>query len=201
VSASFGETRRGVEAAKAAGPGVAWGIAIGIVAVAALIELWMGRVPWCKCGYVKLWHGIVQSAENSQHISDWYTPSHVIHGIGFYALLRLVARRLPPQARFLAAVLLEAGWEVLENTPLIINRYREATIALDYYGDSVLNSVSDMLAMMLGFWMAMRLPVWFTVAFVIVMEVGVGLAIRDNLTLNIIMLLWPIDSIREWQAG
>jgi hypothetical protein len=176
-------------------------LAIGIVAVAALIELWMGRVLWCRCGYVKLWHGVVQSSENSQHITDWYTPSHVIHGIGFYAVLWLFAARTSPQARFLAALLLEAAWEVLENTPLIIDRYREATIAFDYYGDSVLNSVSDMLAMMLGFWMAWRLPVWFTAAFVIVMEVGVALAIRDNLTLNIIMLIWPIDAIREWQAG
>ena len=176
-------------------------IVVGIVAAAALIELWLGRVPWCKCGYVKLWHGIVQSAENSQHITDWYTPSHVIHGIGFYALLWLGARRLSPQARFVIALLLEAAWEVLENTPLIINRYREATIALDYYGDSILNSVSDMLAMMLGFWMAMRLPLWFTIAFVIVMEVGVGLAIRDNLALNIIMLIWPLDAIRTWQAA
>jgi hypothetical protein len=176
-------------------------IVLSIVAAAALIELWLGRVPWCRCGYVKLWHGVVQSAENSQHITDWYTPSHVIHGIGFYAFLWFAARRLPTRARFVMALLLEAAWEVIENTPLIINRYRDATIALDYYGDSVLNSVSDMLAMMLGFWMAQRLPLWFTVAFVIAMEVGVGLAIRDNLTLNIIMLLWPIDAIRQWQAG
>jgi hypothetical protein len=179
-----------------------WAIAaIAIVAAAASIELAMGRVAICRCGYVKLWHGVVNSSENSQHITDWYTFSHVVHGIGFYALLWLVARRLPPGARFVLAVLLEASWEVLENTPLIINRYRAATISLDYYGDSVINSVSDIAAMMAGFAFARKAPLWVSIAVVVSLETMMAVVIRDNLTLNILMLIHPIEVIKRWQMG
>jgi uncharacterized protein DUF2585 len=182
----------------------AWTYAIAaviIVVCAAAIELAMGRVPWCKCGYIKLWHGVVASPENSQHITDWYTFTHIVHGIGFYFVLWVVARRLPAGLRFVLAVLIEAGWEVLENSPMVIERYRASTISFDYYGDSVINSMGDIGAMMLGFWIAKKLPVWAGAGIVIVTELVLAIMIRDNLTLNILMLVHPIDAIRRWQLG
>jgi hypothetical protein len=176
-------------------------LAIAAVVLAAAIEFGLGREPICTCGDVKLWHGVVQSAENSQHLSDWYTPSHVIHGIGFFALTWLFARRFSLGWRFAIAVALEAAWEVFENTPFVIDRYRAATISLDYYGDSILNSIADIAAMMAGFAFAASVRWWISLIAVIVMEIGVAMVIRDNLFLNILMLLHPFEAVRQWQAG
>lgn len=172
-----------------------------LIAATAVILLWMGRVPICTCGYIKLLHLETMSSENSQHIADWYTPSHVLHGFIFFFVLWLVARRLSLSWRLVIAIIIEAAWEIVENTDAIINRYREVTIALDYYGDSVLNSVFDILAMVLGFYAARVLPVWASVALIIVAEAVVIFFIRDGLALNVIMLLYPLDAIREWQAA
>ncbi|MCG5478218.1 DUF2585 domain-containing protein [Sinorhizobium alkalisoli] len=179
-----------------------WLIAcLGVIAVQMLVQHLMGRLWICECGYVKLWEGAVNSSGNSQHIADWYTPSHIIHGFLFYGLGHLLLRGKPLSARLLLATAIEAAWEIAENTPVVINRYRSATISLDYFGDSILNSTMDTLAMAAGFLLASRLPVAMTIALAIALELFTGWMIRDNLTLNVLMLVWPLDSVKVWQAG
>jgi hypothetical protein len=181
-----------------------WAIAVAllIIALAAGVLLWMGRIPMCKCGYIKLWHGNRADSQTSQHLTDWYTYSHILHGIIFYWLLTVVSRGyLSVGARLVIAALIEGAWEIFENTPFVINRYRSQTLSRDYFGDSVINSVADMLAMVVGFMLAAKLPAWITVFLVIAVELVLLWLIRDNLALNILMLLYPIEAIKQWQLA
>ncbi|MEO9461285.1 MAG: DUF2585 family protein [Marinomonas sp.] len=182
-------------------------IGAAITVVTVVILLAMGRPPICTCGTVELWYGDINSAGNSQHISDWYTPSHIIHGMIFYALAWALFSKWKLGGLSAAkwglplAVFLEAAWEVLENTPMVIERFRSVTANWGYSGDSVLNSFADIGWMSLGFYLALKLPVKVTVALAIIAEIVAAYVVRDNLTLNVIMLLFPIDAIADWQAA
>jgi hypothetical protein len=174
---------------------------IAVLAVQIITERLMGRIWICECGTVKLWEGGVNTSGNSQHLSDWYTPSHIIHGFLFYGFAWLVFRSRSVGFRLGIATLIEAAWEILENSPLIIERYRTATMALNYFGDSILNSAMDTVWMAAGFLAAWRLPVWLTVSLAIAFELLTAYVIRDNLTLNVIMLVWPVQAILDWQSA
>ena len=175
--------------------------------LAGAILLAMGRNPICECGTVKLWHGVVQSSENSQHLTDWYAPSHFTHGLIMYFFAWLLWRKWglfggkPMRWALPIAVAVEAAWEIMENTPMVIDRYRAVTVSWGYSGDSVVNSLGDIGWMIIGFLAASRIPAWTSVALAVFLELLTLWTIRDNLTLNVVMLFWPIEAIRQWQGG
>ena len=173
-----------------------------VLAVMASALGWMGRAWWCKCGELNLWAGDVQSSHCSQHLFDPYSFTHVLHGVMFYAILWLVAGpRLSVRVRVMIALCVEAAWEVFENTEYVIQRYRESTISLDYFGDSIVNSLGDVFACAIGCLVATSLPAWTTAAFFVTVEIALLFWIRDSLVLNILMLLFSNETIRTWQKG
>jgi hypothetical protein len=176
-------------------------IAVAVVALSAWLLVAMGRPLTYRHGPVRLWSSDVQSDQNSQQLADPYTLTHVTHGVVLFWLVGLVGRSLPAGTRAVRALALECAWEVLENTDLVIQRYRATTVSLGYYGDSVLNSIGDVSAAAIGCALAAWLPVWPLVAGIVILEATLAIWIRDNLTLNILMLLRPIDAIRRWQMG
>lgn len=179
-----------------------WAVVFVTLLVAQAITLYLiGRLPICECGYIKLFEPGVNTPGNSQHIGDWYTPSHIIHGFLFYLFTWVVMRKASLGARLTVASVIEIAWEILENSPVIIERYRNETMAIGYTGDSVLNSVMDTVFMALGFLFAARAPVWLTIAAAIIFELFTGWLIRDNLALNVLMLAWPVEAVKVWQAG
>jgi len=173
---------------------------IAILAFTALVELRMGRPPFCKCGIIRPWSGEIWSNQNSQQLADPYTFTHILHGVLIYALVWLIGRkRLPARGRFVAAVVLECGWELFENTDFIIRRYRDVTISLDYFGDSVFNSIGDVCAMMTGYFVASKVPVRITVVGGLLLDLFLLFWFRDSLAINILMLIYPVEGIKNWQ--
>ena len=182
------------------GPLRRWGLILLVLVLTAVVLLAMGRDPICPCGHVRIWGGTT-GPENSQHLADWYAPSHVLHGFLFYLLFWLVAPKLSFECRLLGAIVLEAAWEITENTTWLIERYKGITVSLHYNGDSVINSMADIGFMMLGFWLAARLPVWAVVLIAVASEAVTAIVIRDGLLLTVVMLLWPVEAILNWQTG
>lgn len=176
-------------------------MSIGFIALQAVILLAMGLPLVCTCGHVDLWHGNPSGPETSQHLTDWYTWTHIVHGFGFYLLLWLVAPQSSVWLRLALAVGIEASWEVIENTPFVMERYRQSALARGYFGDSVVNSVFDTLAMIVGFVWARAAPLWSSILAVVAIELFLGYMIRDNFTLNVIQLIYPSEAISAWQSG
>lgn len=180
---------------------IAVAYAAGLVLVTGAILTSYGRHFWCSVGDLWPWSWETASAHNSQHLLDPYSFTHFEHGVVFYALLFLAARRLPLLTRFLIAITIAGAWELLENSSFIIDRYREQTLDVGYYGDSVLNSIADMGWCALGFWFTSRVRWWWAVAVMVLFEGALALTIRDNLALNVLMLIHPFDGILAWQSA
>lgn len=174
---------------------------LGLILLHAGLLWYMGQPLMYSGGYIKFWHGVVLSDGNSQHVSDWYSLSHIIHGVLFYALLTYFFPRIPLGIRLMLAIGIEMGWELFENTDMVIDRYREQALAQGYFGDSIVNSVGDIISVIIGFLLTWKLPTRASIALVIALELVALYFIRDSLALNVIQLIHPIDAIGAWQSA
>ena len=175
-------------------------IAAALLGVQAVALHMLGMPAICRCGYVSLWYGNPSGPDTSQHLTDWYTYTHVLHGVTFYWLLSIMVPKLSIPQRFVLAVGVETAWEIFENTPMVIERYRKGALAQGYFGDSIVNSLSDSAAAVVGFVLAWRLPVAVIFALAVAAELLAGYIIRDGLLLNLVQLVYPSDVLSQWQA-
>lgn len=174
---------------------------IGLIGVSAIVLWWQGRVLWCQAGDYTPWSWHIWTTHNSQHVIDPYTFTHILHGVLEFWLIGLVFSRMPLAWRLVLAVAIESLWEVAENSSFVIERYRAVTLSLDYYGDSMINSVADIVSCLTGFVIASKLRFWRSLVFFAATELALILTIRDSLVINIIMLIWPIDALKAWQIA
>jgi len=176
-------------------------VLIAMLVIATIYLRFQGRIWWCQQGDFSLISIKVQSKHNSQHVFDAYSLSHMLHGLIFFGVFHLFRRRMSLGWRFVAATAVEIGWEMLENSPIIIERYRAGTVSYDYKGDSIINSIGDIASYAIGFFIAWHVGWKWSIAIFLIVDLGMLWLIRDNLALNVLMLLWPLDAIRKWQAG
>lgn len=178
-----------------------WACIFALFVIAAITLNFQGRVWWCEAGDYVPWSWEIWSRHNSQHVLDPYTFTHILHGVAEFWIISLIFRKVPLAWRLAIAVGIEGTWEVVENTNTVIQRYREATISLDYYGDSIINSISDMIACATGFMIAYKIRFWRSLALFLLTEIILVLWIRDSLLINILMLFYPIEALKTWQGG
>ncbi len=173
---------------------------IAMLFLVAAVALWtQGRVWWCQAGDMMPWSWDIWTTHNSQHVIDPYAFTHVLHGVLEFWLIGLVFRRMPLAWRLALAVAIEGTWEVAENSAFIIERYRTVTLSLDYFGDSIINSLADMVCCASGFAIAYKLRFWKSLALFLATEAILIAWIRDSLVINIIMLIYPIEALKVWQ--
>jgi hypothetical protein len=180
---------------------LAYLLTVLLIPITAILLYSQGRVWWCKIGDYAIWSSDIWGSHNSQHLLDPYSFTHILHGVLYFWLINLILRKISLSWQFFVAILVGSSWEILENSSFVINHYRTATLSLDYFGDSIFNAISDIFCCGIGFWIAYYLRFWFSLLFFVAVEIVLLFWIKDSLIVNIIMLVFPIEAIKNWQIG